>query len=436
MKSSRLLLGAMMLCAIGSMSAESRAIMKGQHITRPLGVFPSSETVSPSQYNVEPAPGPVTSLKSFKVTIEGAAEVTKGDVTYSNAPYVIAEGSSDKKYCFGMDFSGNTMTLSVSNEITDLGNYSFCLPAGFYKIDGEATTEEKTFAYELVEAIEAGIISEQPEGTRVDCQTEFLSWYHINGVLGGMPLDGKPTHYVIGDDDCLYLYNPILIAPYGATQTQSYIKGVKDGDSYVFNFPQPVATRMVDGEEQIFYVNFMHNVQTGEDSSTYMVVDTDNFYSFKILENGDCVPAAEIDEEWCVGYTDAEGNWQGFGNVDMKYLKFNELAHEIPANSTIQDWTMEYSKGGSSQRLQTSVQVVIRDDEVWIKGLSQVYCPEAWAYGTIGTDNVITFEPYLGIAESVGQYAFVYNGLVNSTSNEIRPFVMTYDAENKTMTDE
>lgn len=255
-------------------------------------------------------------------------------------------------------------------------------------------------------------------------------------MLGGMPLDGKPTHYVIGDDDCLYLYNPILLAPFGSKQTDSYLKGVKNGDEYVFTFPQPIATQIVDNKEQVMYVNYMHNESQDEDNSTYVVVTDNNKISFKILENGDCVPTTEGDENYIVGYTDAEGAWQGFGNVDMNYRKFDYTEHQIPQNATIQDWIMEYSKQGSDQRLQTNVQVVIGDKEVWVKGLSQVYCPNAWAYGTIDDESIIHFEPYLGLAEKVGQYAFVYNGLVNSTSNEIRPLVMTYNPELKRIIDE
>jgi hypothetical protein len=348
----------------------------------------------------------------------------------------LAEGSSDKKYCFSMTAEGNTMTLAVSSEITDPGNYTFCIPAGFYNIDGEAATDSYSFDYQIVETSDSGIITEQPAGTRVDCQTEFLSWYVSYGMLGGMPLDGKPTHYVIGDDDCLYLYNPILTKPFGATQTNSYIKGVKDGDNYVFNFPQPIATTITDGEEEILYVNFMHNVESGEDSSTYVVVDTDNSYSFKILENGDCVPVNDGDETYIVGYTNADGEWEGFGNVDMKYLKFNYTSNTILENATVQDWIMEYSKGDSSQRLQSNVQVVFKDQEIWVQGFSQNYCPNEWAHGTIDDNNIIHFDPYLGLAESVGQYAYVYNGVVNSTSSIIYPCEMTYDPENKTITNE
>lgn len=386
-------------------------------------------------YSVSPAPGEVESLKSFTVTIDGAKEVTKGDVTYTNAPYVLAEGSDDKIYCFGMEFAANTMTLFISNEITEPGNYVFHVPAGFYKIDSESAEKEQTFNYEIVKADETGIITKQPAGTRVDCQTEFLSWYVASGMLGGMPMNGKPTHYVIGDDDCLYLYNPILIQPYGPNQTNSYIKGVKNGDEYVFNFPQPIATRILNGKEEILYVNFMYNETQEDGSSTYVVVNENNNYSFKILENGDCVPVAEGDELYIVGYTNAEGKWEGFGNVNMNYRKFTATPHQIPENSTVQDWIMEYSKGGSSQKLQSNVEVVIVDKEIWIKGFSQTYCPNAWAYGTIDANNQITFDPYLGIAESVGQYAFVYNGSVNSTSNMIYPCVMTYDPENKIITD-
>ncbi|MDE7412708.1 MAG: hypothetical protein K2N05_02810 [Muribaculaceae bacterium] len=386
---------------------------------------------------VSPVPGEVTSLKTFTLLFEGASEVAKGNLGYSNAPYVMSPGWNDKKYCFDMNFEGNVMTLGISSEITEPGSYTLHVPAGFYTVDGEEAIKEYTFDYTVVESLSNGIINEAPAGTKVECQTNFLSWFVSGGMLGGQDILGKPIHYVIGEDDCLYLYNPILLAPFGNKQCESYIKGEKDGDAWTFVFPQPVYTKMEDGKKITYYANLMHNEfeDEAETSSTYMVVPEEkNKISFIIDSDGNCKPASEEDYDYIVGAANAEGKWNGFGNVRMEYSKVDFTAFEPAEGVEIQDWIMEYSKGDSSQRLVTDVKVAIKDTDIWVKGFSQLYCAGAWAHGTIDSDDNILFDPYLGVAESVGQYAFVYSGIVNSTSNIIYPLEMSYDREAKKIT--
>ena len=386
---------------------------------------------------VNPVPGEVTSLKTFILTFEGASEVAKGDLGYSNAPYVMAPDWNDKKYCFDMSFEGNSMTLSISSEITDPGTYTLHVPAGFYTVDGEVAIKEYTFDYNVVKTLSSGIITEAPAGTKVECQTNFLSWFVSGGILGGQDVLGKPIHYVIGEDDCLYLYNPIILEPFGKTQCDSYIKGVKDGDMWTFSFPQPVFTKMENGEKITYYANLMHNEfeDEAETSSTYMVVPAEeNKISFLIDAEGNCKPTRKEEYDYLVGAADENGNWNGFGNVRMEYSKVDFKPYEPTEGVEIQDWIMEYSKGGSNQRLVTDVKVAMKDTDVWIQGFSQLYCAGAWAHGTIDNDDNILFDPYLGVAESVGQYAFVYSGDVNSTSNIISPLEMSYDREAKKIT--
>ncbi len=328
-------------------------------------------------YSVSPAPGRVQSLQSFVVTVEGATEVTLGTVGYANAPRII-QPSGSAFYLTNLSCSGNTMTLTANKEFTDEGEYSLLLPTGFYNIDGEAPAEEKSFAY-TIGGEDNGIITEQPAGTRVNCYTTFISWFVLNNSLYGTNLEGKPTHYVIGDDGCLYLYNPIILQPFGGVQTGSYIKGEKDGDEYLFKFPQPIASVTGDdGEEQLLYVNYMNIAYDDEGSSYYKVADT-NEYRFKILDNGavEAYPTLNGSGESgntlidnVIGYTDADGEWQGFANNGMIYTAFTPNPHDIPENATIQDWTMTYYNE-SGQQLASDVNVVISGNDVWVKGFIQ-----------------------------------------------------------------
>ena len=392
----------------------------------------SSPRTAAYTYSVSPAPGRVKSLKSFTVTIDGATSVTKGNVSYGNAPRVL-DADDNITYCFSMEFSGNTMTVATTKEITAEGKYKLVLPAGFYNIDGTAATEQQEFEYRIGGS-DTGIITEQPAGTKVTCYITFLSWFDAGGYLQGMNLEGKPTHYVIGDDGCLYLYNPIIIQPFKGVQTNSYIKGVKDGDEYVFNFPQPISTRIENGVETVQYVNYMKQTD-----KTYSPA-SDNKCRFRIDEAGNVVPSPALNDtvegsgiDNLIGYADADGNWLHYGNYGMTYTKFTPTPHQLPEGVEAQDWTMEcYNEGGT--KLSADVKVAFRDNEVWAKGLSQKYCPEDWAYGTIA-DGKVTFDPYLGVSDQVGQYVFLKNNDPTNQHLTLFPLEFAYDPDTKKMTD-
>lgn len=122
-----------------------------------------------------PAAGEVQTLKSFTLTFPGATEVTQGTVSYDTAPYVIrtdVEGAS-KQYCFSFSFSGNTISLAVSNEITEPGTYELHLLGGFYQIDGETPEEELVWTYDVTGAPVLPEVILSPEPGEVETLKDF-----------------------------------------------------------------------------------------------------------------------------------------------------------------------------------------------------------------------------------------------------------------------
>ena len=386
---------------------------------------------------VTPAPGEVRTLQTFTLEFPEGQTVERGDVTYDNAPYVLSE-TSEQFWCFDMSFEANVMTLGVSSEITTSGSYTLYVPAGFYTVNGEAATEAYEFDY-LVSASDSGIITEAPAGSRTEAQIWFLSWFVTGGALGGTELAGKPSHYILGDDDCLYLYNPIILDPFGPDQMDSYIKGEKNGDRYVFKFPQPVCETNVDGEMVTLYIN--RSVLT-EDGTYSAVSGEDNKAEFMIDDNGLCQlvePLNTLDEEGnmgfsnCIALFDAEGIWQGFGNLrSMQYYPFTYVAPGEPGSDVVIDvWEIRYWDSEGKNPTTAQLNIGIKDNDIWIQGLADKYLPGSWIHGVIDGDK-ITLDRYIGYAAPVGQYAFV----LNTDGVTVMSATLTYDAENCVISDE
>lgn len=378
---------------------------------------------------VSPQPGTVSSLKSFSVSFTNATSVEKGNLTYGNAPYVIsmAEGAS-KIYCFSVNCEGNVLNVATSKEITEEGDYSLHLPAGFYKIDGAVSEEELVFNYTIKEGSTTDLIKDAPKGEKVECQTDFLSWFPTPNGIWGMPLMGKPTHYILGEDGNLYLYNPIITDPFGNKFIESYIKAEKSDNRYIAHFPQPIYVDSQSGKT--IYLNYAKK----ESGQTYVTVEQNqNYMEFVVDEDKNCKALLPVEQDgtYALCAMDETGGWQYFGNVRMDYNYFYYTTTPLPKNAIIEDWKMEFSVDSTKQSL--DVNVVIDGNDMWLQGFS-TYC-ENWAHAVIN-DTTVVFDPYFGVAESIGQYLFLFNSLKDDkTSSKVYPLEFTFDRENRKLTD-
>lgn len=409
------------------------------------GSFPLSvatlmqqRAAAPTEVTVDPAPGRVKSLKSFNITFTDAESVTQGSVTYANAATVHRTGDPDdsKQYCFGMAFDGNVMTLSVSSEITGEGDWTLTMPAGFYLIDGAESTETLEFDYTIatVEIAEGEIIYEAPVGEKVECMTNVLAWAVVSGGLMGMPFAGKPMHYILSDDGCIYVYNAVVLSPFSGRQMNTYIKGIKDGDDYLFTFPQPIYEESVEGGTQTWFLNRLKKVRDDEDHSTYVLAD-DNTLRMKINADGSLETSQPLDADIDLIGTLVNDEWNGFGNLKMRYDVANFVAAEPPADLETADAEMKYIDAENQSRT-SYLKVGISGNDVWIKGLGMEAVPEAWAHGVIN-GNSVTFDTYMGLSEIYGQYVFLfgcdYEGTPVEESIGLVTPEFTFDRENMSM---
>lgn len=424
MKKFHSLLAALSLLTIASSSELGFAQTLGTNVEGE-SLKLSSRTLTPhralSTITLLPSPGLVNSLGEVKVTFVGVSEVEIKNTSDDNMPLLISSDGTEY-WPSNVAADGNTMVINFSPEITAEDTYTLLIPRKGFSLDGNMLKSDLKYIYYISESGDNGIIYSAPAGETVRCQSDFLSYFVLEGGLSGMPLAGKPLHYVIGDDGNLYLYNIITIQPYGGSQTSSYIVGTPSGDNkWKFSFPQPIYETFANGEKQLWYVNYLYTEVDSAGQSSYLIYETDNSVEFKIDENGNAVwlrntDTPEEDDGFAIGATLANGMWTGFANVIRStYEKFTAEAPEInPQEYEI--WKL--TTGPNGDRTSRNVDVFFDGDDVWIRGFSKTYLPDAWAHGTISGKN-ITFDTYIGECDIIGQYLFLY-GYNNSSRTELK----------------
>lgn len=422
----------LLVCAVFSIQALTPYRYGDAGGARPM--FPKSSVQavveSAPKVTVAPAPGDVLSLQSFDVTFPEAAEVAIGDLNYGNAPYVCEKGSDSHNWCFNTSAAGNVLTVAMTSEVTALGEYELHLPAGFYNIDGTASTEELVFDYKIVETLSDGILREAPAGTKVECMTRYASFFPDYGGdrLWCWPILGKPAHYILGEDGNLYIYNPIVTAPFSNKPIMSYIKAENIDGKYIAKFPQAIFQENFKDKDEIMYLNLAKHCETA-----YEIVEAENNQVEFVIEDDvlkALIPEGEEIGDYALATFTGEGVWSYYANYQMWLSPFKDTAATPPSDGIINDWEISYSLGGVNAK--TTVSVIINDDEIWIKGISQ-NIPDAWAHGEIDGDKVY-FDKYLGLAESVGQYIYLFRCSTDEDVARLEDLVFNYNPALKTLT--
>ncbi len=355
-----------------------------------------------------PAPGLVSSIKKIEVIFVGASIVNTSDAH----PPKLLKADGSVIYCSDTKVSNNSIIITFNPEITEEGTYTLNIPRLGVTVDYSSLDSDINLVYTIGTSSDNGIIRQAPEGTTVKCQSDFLSYFVVDNGLSGMPLAGKPLHYVIGNDGNLYLYNIITLQPYGGQQTSSYIVGTPSGENtWKFSFPQPIYENVENGKQEIWYLNYLYTyVDPETQSASYLPYEQDNSVQFMIDEDGNAVWLSgnedpEVDNGFAIGASRPDGTWTGFANVNRCiYQKFTLEAPEIDSNE-YEIWKL--TTGPHNQRTSRNVNVYIDGNDIWIKGFSKTYLPNAWAHGVIN-GKTITFDPFIGECEPIGQYLFLY----------------------------
>lgn len=427
------ILVASLACGCISVNAEN---LKGFGETFPSAVKPTKSIQVTSReistITVMPSPGAVNSIDRIQIAFIGAESVKLYNTTEEFLP-TLKKTDGTVITSKEIKVESNALVIDFGSAVTAEGIYTLNVSRLCVKVEGVPLTNDLSYTYIIGKASDSGIIYETPPGEKVICQSDFLSYFVIDGGLSGMPLAGKPLHYIIGEDGNLYLYNIMTIQPYGGVQTSSYVVGTPSSENrWKFSFPQPIYETVSNSKPEIWYLNYLYTyIDQKNQTGTYKIYDEANYVEFTIDENGNAVwvvKDSEVDDGFAIGATTPDGIWTGFANVMRStYSKFDETAPNIdPQNYEI--WKL--TTGPSSKRVSRNVDVYFEGNDIWIRGFSKTYLPEAWAHGVID-GKTITFDQYIGECEMIGQYLFL-NGYTDAEGRTNLQF--KYYPEEKGMT--
>lgn len=188
------------------------------------------------------------------------------------------------------------------------------------------------------------------------------------------------SHLVYGDDNEVYIYE---IFPY--LPTQSYIKGVKDGDKVVVELPQAVYYDDSTGVVEAYCYNIISIDdfvdEDGVEWEAFVPHDKATL-TFEIAEDGSMV-AKEIGGNLMLGAIDSEdGQWIGLGAWELSISLFTDVPVTVPDDFEVSKnfwtcvgdgygWQVNFAQGG---------------EEIYLQGLSE-RMPDAWVKGTVEYDD-------------------------------------------------
>lgn len=233
------------------------------------------------------------------------------------------------------------------------------------------------------------------EGTKQDVTITGSGYYLYWGQLSFYENTEAPSHIVYGENNEVYIYD--LIPNFGC---DSYIKGVKDGDKIVINFPQTVFwdEDYEDGYSMTLFDYHEYVNENGEEKAGYFPVE-DASLTISISEDGSMVAEGISEDRIVGGGLISEGDaWIGYGAWELSIAPFEATIVELPegyevtkgvwcAKANGYGWPVNFAQGVT---------------EIYIQGLEEAM-PEAWIKATLEyedyTANVyIAQDQYIGDA--------------------------------------
>lgn len=207
------------------------------------------------------------------------------------------------------------------------------------------------------------------EGERQDVSITGSGYMVFFGGIYYYRDETVASHVVYGEDNEVYIYN---ILPNGTTDT--YVKGVKDGDKVVVQLPQTVVW---DEEYEDGYNLAMYDLIDDEDGEWYYLAD-DTSLTFAVAEDGSLTAEGISDDKILAFGQISNDEWSGFGVWDLSIAPFNDVAVELPSDyvPTERFWTIKMDGYGQF------VNFAQGGEELYFQGLC-ANMPEAWTKASI-----------------------------------------------------
>ena len=241
----------------------------------------------------------------------------------------------------------------------------------------------------------------------------FVYWRYLIDYYN----ETSAGHVVYSDNDEVYLYN---IIPYGATDT--YIKGVKNGDKIEVSLPQTV--KWFDFYDESYGYNLclleLDPEESSEEEGNWYNATDATSVSFTIAEDGS-ITADGLSENLIIGYAYTDNNsWVGYGAYDLSMTSFNELAIEVPSDIEVSDnfWSYYCEELGYGWPVSWAQGY----DEVYFRGFS-TKMPDAWIKGTVEYEDSnaiisISQNQYIGISRGFHVYTKAAKSLYDEDYDE------------------
>ena len=279
-----------------------------------------------------------------------------------------------------------------------------------------------------MKAGKSDIILKQPEGElRTYMRTGGCTDVISNGFFGGLSQEGIAARVVFAPDgQTVYFQNIISRAASGA-----WVKGTIEGDKILVPYGQLVYWFDEDLNGQKNYGLQLAEVTVKGAISNYTSTTEGNAV---FLMNGDNLELqgthGDPGEVQYVGlgltYTNQfEGEWSYYLDFNTVYTLVKDEIVTPPEDIATERYSITHGIYGHF------VDVAFARGEVYIKGVSEEYTPNAWIKGTLNEEtNKITFPRQLAGSYRTSLYYFIGTDLTKVNDNYGGTYTYTLDEEN------
>lgn len=131
--------------------------------------------------SIEPEEGTVADLSKFVITIEGSP-LALGSLDTAYSPQILNANNSAVGSRMEAAISGQTITLTLENEIQKAGEYTLLIPRGLIKLNGENPTNDLRFKYS-VDPTWGAVTTLTPDAATAE-------YFNLQGVRISQPVKG------------------------------------------------------------------------------------------------------------------------------------------------------------------------------------------------------------------------------------------------------
>lgn len=274
------------------------------------------------------------------------------------------------------------------------------------------------------------IITEAPKGKALTYILDSYGWELDRSGHTFRHASDRAAIVIEGDDGFYYFYN--IFSGYA---TDSYLKGIREGDNIIVPLPQEIMKDYVEGyEEHVQHIAIMNAKNGGSDYTLSKeeevvfnigedgTITLDLGYDTTLNENGNLNKPEKI-----LGLTTPKGLWLYVGEAKFTMTPYSPESTILPNGVDTEQWAILSSERGRF------VNVGFKDDDVYLQGIVDNEDPIC-VKGKLEDDKVIfPSRQFMGIESGYFTY-FSGASCQNDEWTLTDQIVFNYNKENKVMT--